>query len=73
MNNSEQWKLDGNCHICRRVKYCSTDCKAHKDRLTQQIRSAFGRTKVGKMMDAANMAMMGINKEADPAYKENKE
>ena len=70
MPDNEQWKLDGNCNICRRAKYCGTSCKAHKDRLTQNIRAAFGRTKVGKMMDAANMAMMGINKEADPAYKE---
>lgn len=27
---SDQWKLGGNCMICRRVKYCHTTCKAQK-------------------------------------------
>ena len=71
MSDNEQWKLDGNCSICRKEKYCGTSCKAHIDRLAQEIRAAFGRTRAGRLMDAANMAMMGINKEADPAYKEN--
>lgn len=30
--NSEQWKLDGDCSICRRRDYCSKPCKVRADR-----------------------------------------
>lgn len=26
IQENEQWKLDGDCHKCRRVKYCSKPC-----------------------------------------------
>lgn len=26
MSNSEQWKLDGDCNLCRRKNYCSKPC-----------------------------------------------
>jgi len=29
-SNNEQWLSGGNCNLCRRAKYCSKDCKAHK-------------------------------------------
>lgn len=28
----EQWKSDGNCKYCRRLKYCATECAASKMR-----------------------------------------
>ena len=27
---NEQWKLDGDCRICRRAKYCTKMCKARR-------------------------------------------
>ena len=33
MENSEQWKIDGDCHICRRQSYCTKACTLAKTRL----------------------------------------
>lgn len=30
MENSEQWKLQGKCPLCRKANYCSKECTAHK-------------------------------------------
>lgn len=30
IKENEQWKLDGNCPLCRRFKYCYTECTASK-------------------------------------------
>lgn len=27
---NEQWKLDGDCRICRRAKYCTKGCKKQR-------------------------------------------
>ena len=35
MNNSEQWKLEGNCDICRRNNYCSKPCTIAKRKDTK--------------------------------------
>ena len=37
-DKSEQWKLDGKCHICRRKEYCSKPCKACKSRREYEMR-----------------------------------
>lgn len=34
--NSDQWKNDGDCRKCRRVKYCHTKCRAH-DRYNKRV------------------------------------
>lgn len=37
---SEQWKDDGICAQCRRLKYCKRECTAYrkrKDRLARQL------------------------------------
>ena len=36
-NNSEQWKLDGNCDICRRNKYCSKPCTIAKRKFNKEL------------------------------------
>lgn len=33
MDNSEQWKIDGDCKICRRDAYCTKPCTLRKNRL----------------------------------------
>ena len=38
--SNEQWKEDGICQECRRKNYCSTSCKANKDRRRNIINSA---------------------------------
>lgn len=30
--DSERWKTDGNCFLCRRYTYCSKPCKAQRAR-----------------------------------------
>jgi len=30
--SNEQWKLGGNCSLCRRKNYCSKPCTANKRR-----------------------------------------
>lgn len=39
MDNSEQWKLDGDCSLCRRKKYCSKQCTRNKRETEIMIRS----------------------------------
>ena len=36
-NNSEQWKLDGNCDICRRNNYCSKPCTIAKKKSNKEL------------------------------------
>lgn len=42
-NKSEQWLLDGKCTMCRRQSYCSTKCKAYKERQDYELRCAVSR------------------------------
>ena len=37
MNKSEQWKLDGNCNICRRNNYCSKPCTISKRKTSNDL------------------------------------
>lgn len=46
---NEQWKEDGKCNICRRKSYCSTDCKAKKQRTEYELKSAVSRALFRKM------------------------
>ncbi len=50
--SSDQWKAGGDCSICRREKYCKTECTEHQRRLQRFVRSAFYKTKAGKLMAA---------------------
>ena len=49
-NNSEQWKSDGNCSICRRKSYCRKSCAAHKRRVHRIVSNAFIQT-MGNIID----------------------
>jgi hypothetical protein len=42
---TDQWKLDGRCSVCRRVKYCHKECSALK-RGIEQIVSGFVRDSI---------------------------
>ena len=33
MDNSDQWKIDGDCKVCRRQSYCTKACTLAKTRL----------------------------------------
>ena len=35
--NNEQWKLKGQCSICRRKSYCKKQCKANKENFNQEV------------------------------------
>ena len=35
---TDQWKLEGNCGLCRRVKHCNKPCAVHK-RLLREAKS----------------------------------
>ena len=35
----DQWKSGGNCPDCRRAKYCTKPCSAHKSQLQSQVAS----------------------------------
>lgn len=36
--SADQWLEEGNCDECRRQKYCSKPCKAHKIATQRMIR-----------------------------------
>lgn len=40
LDNSEQWKLKGQCSICRRKYYCKRQCKANKETFTAESKKA---------------------------------
>ena len=33
----DQWKSGGNCPDCRRAKYCTKTCSAHKKQFQRQV------------------------------------
>lgn len=39
-DRNEQWKLDGNCKLCRRKNYCKTQCSKSKKSEQNAIRNA---------------------------------
>ena len=45
LDNSEQWKLKGQCSICRRKSYCKKQCKANKETFTAELKE----TVIGKL------------------------
>lgn len=49
INESEQWLLDGKCHICRKRDYCSKPCTKCKSRREYEMRCAVSRAMVRAM------------------------
>ena len=37
---TEQWKLDGDCGLCRRVDYCRHECTAYKNWFKGKVNNA---------------------------------
>ena len=52
INKSEQWKLKGQCSICRRKSYCKKQCKANKENFKTEEKNTFTKKQ--------NLAMMKI-------------
>ena len=50
----DSWLIDGNCVVCRRKKYCSTECKKHrvnrKRSLYNAVMSATGMNRILDIM-----------------------
>ena len=42
-DKSEQWLLDGKCHICRKKEYCTKLCRACQNRRQYEVRCAISR------------------------------
>ena len=38
LDNSVQWKLKGQCSICRRKSYCKKQCKANKENFNAELK-----------------------------------
>ncbi|GEM_PF-2159330 len=41
IDTNEQWKLDDNCKMCRKNKYCDKSCFAYKSSVNRDIKSEF--------------------------------
>ena len=45
---ADSWLTDGDCSSCRRNKYCSKECKRHKELCERKLRDlVLSRTKLG--------------------------
>lgn len=51
-SSAEQWKLNGNCTMCRRRTYCKTICRARREssryEIQKIIEKATGLDKINK-------------------------
>lgn len=50
INESEQWLLDGKCHLCRKRDYCGKPCSKCKSRRTYEMRSVMAAA-LAKILD----------------------
>ena len=53
----DQWKHFGRCEVCRRKKYCKTQCTANRELAQVAIREYLRKTKVGRMKAAMEEAI----------------
>lgn len=37
IEENEQWRLNGNCDICKRKKYCTKGCKINREKKEQLL------------------------------------
>ena len=54
MDKSEQWKLDGNCDICRRNKYCSKPCTLAKRKSNIELKKSVATAMFASIMGRLN-------------------
>ena len=52
MDKTEQWKLDGDCSLCRKKNYCSKPCTRNK-RETEIMMRSFVASKLNEKTDGA--------------------
>jgi hypothetical protein len=52
-NNTDQWKSDGDCKLCRRNPYCTKVCRASRNRLFQKM-SEKASELIAKRMEGKN-------------------
>ena len=62
---SDQWKGGGDCRKCRRLKYCKTECKAHK-RYRETVIGQMIRERTGIDAIEAHIAHMNQTLGGDP-------
>lgn len=48
INETEQWKLQGDCSKCRRKEYCRKQCSAAKKEVENTIKRAIYDSKIGR-------------------------
>ena len=50
-NNSDRWKIDGDCSKCRRQSYCSKACRLYSKMVTDTMMKAiYEKTGLGVIM-----------------------
>lgn len=47
---NEQWKLDGDCSICRRRSYCSKVCTRNRNKTCVELRNLIGKIMVQRVL-----------------------
>lgn len=49
---ADSWLIDGNCEVCRRKKYCSTECKKHRiSRKRSLYNAVMSATSMNRILD----------------------
>ena len=51
---NEQWKLDGDCSICRRRSYCSKICTRNRNKNRAELIDLVGKLMVSRVLGGAN-------------------
>lgn len=46
---NEQWKLDGDCSICRRRSYCSKVCARNRNKSLSELYNLFAKLMVHRL------------------------
>ena len=64
IDESEQWKLGGQCSKCRRQKYCGTACKAARTSDRREIQQLVANHMFGRFMKAVK-SQYNFDKEVD--------
>lgn len=50
MLENEQWRLHGDCSVCRKEKYCSKRCKANEQRSAGWVYAEVAKAMLKAMM-----------------------
>lgn len=53
INENEQWKLEGHCDKCRRLKYCSKECTVRRNRIDKEVRDFVAEKTLSKIFKGA--------------------